>query len=68
VIRDQRVSLERIIATTGWTWTQRGDDQVRVVFADGDGSKVKFPADTDDGSLEVEVGARWRPATIATTR
>ncbi len=68
VIRDQRVSLERIIATTGWTWTQRGDDQVTVVFADGDGSIVEFAADTDDGRLEVEVGTRWRPATIVTTR
>lgn len=61
VVNDQRVSLERITAQDGWTWTQRDRDAVSIEFVNGQGDLVEFDARTDDGRLEVEVETRSRP-------
>ncbi len=67
-VSDQRVSLDRITAHDGWTWTERDHDDVSIEFVNEQGDLVEFDARTDDGRLEVEVETRWRPVLDDTPR
>ncbi len=60
-VSDQRVTLDRITAADGWTWTRLDRDDVSIDFVHAEGALVAFEARTDDGRLEVEVETRWRP-------
>lgn len=60
-VSDQQVSVQRIAANDGWTWTRRDTDAVSISFVNEESASVDFDARTDDGKLEVEVETRWRP-------